>query len=124
MPRPRPYREATRLVAVEPEPNLRAHARTEARRTPVPVVIEPARAERLPFPDASSDAAVVCLPLCSIADPGTAVPELRRGLRPGGQLRFFEHVQAHSPAVRRVQRVLDATIWPRLMSDCRNGHGT
>ncbi|MEV6202620.1 methyltransferase domain-containing protein [Streptomyces sp. NPDC051771] len=94
----------TRVVAVEPEPNLRAHARTEARRAPAPVVIEPARAERLPFPDA----AVLCLTLRSIADPGTAVPELRRGLRPGGQRRFFEHVP----------------IWPRLMSGCRNGHGT
>ncbi len=116
--------EVTRVVAVEPEPNLRTLAQTEARSAPVPVEIESARAERLPFPDASFDAAVVCLTLCSIADPGTALVELRRVLRPDGQLRFFEHVRSGSPAMRRVQRVLDATVWPRLMGGCHTGRDT
>ncbi|MFC8371262.1 MULTISPECIES: class I SAM-dependent methyltransferase [unclassified Streptomyces] len=116
--------EVTRVVAVEPEPNLRALARDEAHRAPVPVEVEAARAERLPFPDASFDAAVVCLALCSIADPGTALAELHRVLRPDGRLRFFEHIQAGSPAVRRVQRVLDATVWPRLMGGCHTGRDT
>ncbi|GAA3398731.1 class I SAM-dependent methyltransferase [Streptomyces roseoviridis] len=114
----------TRLVAVEPEPNLRRLARDEARRAPVPVEVEAARAERLPFPDASFDAAVVCLVLCSVAAPGLALAELHRVIRPGGQLRFLEHVRAESAMMRRVQRALDATVWPRLAGGCHTGRDT
>ncbi|MBB1254830.1 class I SAM-dependent methyltransferase [Streptomyces sp. OF3] len=116
--------EVTRLVAVEPEPNLRALAQDQAPDASVPVEMCDARAEQLPFPDASFDAAVVCLTLCSIADPHAALAELHRVLRPGSQLRFFEHVQADTPAMRRVQRVLDATVWPRLMGGCHTGRDT
>ncbi|APU43413.1 class I SAM-dependent methyltransferase [Streptomyces sp. TN58] len=116
--------EVTRLIAVEPEPNLRALAQNRAADTSLPVEMRDARAERLPFPDASFDAAVVCLTLCSIADPHAALSELHRALRPGGQLRFFEHVQADTPAMRRVQRALDATVWPRLMGGCHTGRDT
>ncbi|WP_282692475.1 class I SAM-dependent methyltransferase [Streptomyces sp. CC208A] len=114
----------TRLVAVEPEPNLRRLAQRAARDAPVPVEVESARAERLPFPDASFDAAVACLTLCSIAAPAAALAELHRVLRPGGQLRFFEHVQAGTPVIRGVQRALDATVWPRLMGGCHTGRDT
>ncbi|QOV41583.1 methyltransferase domain-containing protein [Streptomyces ferrugineus] len=116
--------EVKRVVAVEPEPRLRALAETQARGAPVPVEIQDARAEQLPYPDDAFDAAVVCLTLCSVADQHAALAELHRVLRPGGQLRFFEHVQAGSPAMRRVQRVLDATVWPRLMGGCHTGRDT
>ncbi|MEV0174554.1 class I SAM-dependent methyltransferase [Streptomyces sp. NPDC050803] len=116
--------EVKRLVAVEPEPNLRDLARRQARTAPVPVEVDEGRAEHLAHPDASFDAAVVCMTLCSVADPQAALAELHRVLRPGGQLRFFEHVRADSPRMRRVQRVLDATVWPRLMGGCHTGRDT
>ncbi|MEV7192313.1 class I SAM-dependent methyltransferase [Streptomyces sp. NPDC093510] len=116
--------EVKRLTAVEPEPNLRALARQHADSTAITVETHAARAEQLPFPDGTFDAAVVSMTLCSVTDPHTALGELHRVLRPSGQLRFLEHVQADSPAMRRTQRALDATIWPHLMGGCHTGRDT
>lgn len=111
----------TRVVAVEPEPNLRAAARDAARSATVPVEVVDGLAERLPAADGAFDAAVLSLMLCSVSDPAVALGEAHRVLCPGGQLRFFEHVRAESPGMRRVQRVLDATVWPVLFAGCHTG---
>lgn len=110
--------EVTAVLAVEPEPRLRAAAIDSARQAPVPVEVVPGVAERLPLGDADVDAAVACQVLCSVTDLPAALGELRRTVRPGGQLRFLEHVRADTPGLRRVQRVLDATIWPFLFGGC------
>lgn len=114
----------TRLTAVEPEPRLRALAALAAPDAPVPVRVVAGRAERLPFPAASFDAAVACLTLCSVGDQPAALAEVRRVLRPGGRLRFFEHVRADSSGLRRVQRAVDATVWPLLCGGCHTGRDT
>lgn len=69
--------------------------------------------------DGSCDAAVCSLVLCSLRDARQALPELRRVLRPGGELRFYEHGRAEGrPGMLRAQRILDATVWPRLFGGC------
>ena len=54
----------------------------------------------LPFPDDSFDVAVSTLVLCGVDDQPRALRELRRVLRPGGQLLFIEHVRAGEPRAR------------------------
>jgi ubiquinone/menaquinone biosynthesis C-methylase UbiE len=107
------------LVAIEPEPALRARALQAAERAPIPVRVLDGVAERIPLPDASVDAVVLAGVLCSVADPRAVLDEARRVLRPGGELRFYEHVIARSARLRGLQRLLDATIWPRLFGGCR-----
>ena len=116
--------EVTGVLAVEPEPHLRTIAQRNAARAPVPVEVVDGVAEQLPADDATFDAAVVSLMLCSVADQQTSLREMYRVIRPGGQLRFFEHVRADTPALARVQRVLDATIWPTICGGCHASRDT
>ncbi|WP_406076709.1 class I SAM-dependent methyltransferase [Micromonospora sp. NBC_00858] len=115
----------TEVLAVEPERRLRAAAIRAATTAPVPVRVVDALAEALPAGDGEFDAAVVALVLCTVPDQAGALAEIGRVLRPGGQLRFFEHVAAEEPGgLRRVQRVLDATLWPKLFAGCHTGRDT
>jgi ubiquinone/menaquinone biosynthesis C-methylase UbiE len=110
--------EVERLIAVEPEPTMRAKAQEAARGLALDVQLVDGTADALPAADASVDAAVVSQVLCSVPDQARALAELRRVLRPGGELRFYEHVVADGSWGRRAQRALDATVWPRLMGGC------
>jgi ubiquinone/menaquinone biosynthesis C-methylase UbiE len=109
----------TEVVAVEPEANLRAMAAEAASRAPVAVRLVDALGDRLPLATAAMDGAVIAGVLCSVPDPAPALAELRRVLRPGGQLRFYEHVLAHHSVGAAMQRLLSVTVWPRMMGGCQ-----
>lgn len=110
------------VLAVEPEPYLRDRSTRQARAAPVTIDVVDGFAERLPVADASVDAAVLSLLLCSVEDPHAVLAEAFRILRPGGSLRFYEHVIADRPGRQRtVQAVADATLWPRLFGGCHTG---
>jgi ubiquinone/menaquinone biosynthesis C-methylase UbiE len=121
-----PHYPATvsRVLAIEPEPHMRALAAQSAADAAVPVEITSGVAERLPVADGAFDAAVAAFMLCSVGDPAVVLGELRRVIRPGGLLRLLEHVQAESPGLRRFQRGLDATIWPLMLGGCHCGRDT
>lgn len=105
------------VVAVEPEPYLRRQAIGAAAHSPVRVSVVDAVADALPFPDACFDVAVFSLVLCSVPDQASALTEARRVLRPGGELRWYEHVVADTERLARLQRRLDL-VWPRLAGGC------
>jgi SAM-dependent methyltransferase len=108
------------VLAVEPEPTLRAAAQRAAGDAPVRVRVRVVDGigGALPVDSGSADAAVVSGVLCSVPDPDAALAELRRVLRPGGELRFYEHVAAARRGGALLQRVAGATFWPRLFGGC------
>jgi ubiquinone/menaquinone biosynthesis C-methylase UbiE len=114
----------TEVIAVEPEPHLRRIAEKNAAQAAVPVTVVDGLAEVLPADDGSCDAAIASLVLCTVPDQDRALAEMFRVLGPGGQLRFFEHVQAGTPVRRRIQKALDATVYPFLAGGCHCGRDT
>jgi ubiquinone/menaquinone biosynthesis C-methylase UbiE len=105
------------VVAVEPEEYLRARAGEAAATAPVVVTVVDGTAAALPLDDASVDAGIASLVLCSVAQQAGALAELHRVIRPGGELRFYEHVLAQNPKLARWQRRIDP-LWTRLAGGC------
>ncbi|WNZ13291.1 class I SAM-dependent methyltransferase [Streptomyces sp. 11x1] len=115
---PRYPAAVSEVVAIEPEHSLRRLALEAALRAEVPVDVVPGAAEALPVKSEAFDAAVVSLVLCSVRDVRRSLSEVRRVLRPGGELRFFEHGRGGGRAMRTAQRALDGSVWPLLFGGC------
>ncbi len=117
------YPSGADVVGIEPDPYMlkRARARADPLRRGIKLLAE--GAERLPFPDASFDVAVATLVLCTIPDLDGALRELRRVLRPGGQLRFLEHVRAGTAGWARFQDFM-TPLWRRIGAGCHPNRDT
>jgi ubiquinone/menaquinone biosynthesis C-methylase UbiE len=113
----------TEVLAIEPEPYLRRLAVAAARQAPVPIRVADGTAEALPADDATFDGVVASLVLCTVTDPDQALAEVRRVLRPGGTLRFYEHVRAEDPRLARWQDRLQRP-WGWLVGGCHPNRDT
>ena len=107
----------TSVAAVEPNDLSWRLAGHRLNASPVPVRRSGLDGQALPFEDDSFDSALVTFSLCTIPDPGLALTELRRVLRPGGTLHFLEHGLDADPKVQRMQRLLDP-LEVRLVGGC------
>lgn len=106
--------QVTEVLAVEPEPSLRELGERAAARAQVPIRVVSGTAEELPAKDEAFEVGVASLVLCSVFSQERALAELRRVIRPGGHLRFYEHVVSTNRLEARIQKALDSTIYPWL----------
>jgi len=98
------YPEAvTRLVLAEPDRHMRRRLQQRVDALGRAAEVVDASAERLPFPDATFDTAVVTLVLCSVPSQEAALAEIARVLKPNGRLLFLEHVRSDDPKVAKRQ---------------------
>lgn len=115
------YRAATAVWGIEPDPQRAddaRHAATEASNLlGIPVQIDVAPAERLPYGDGAFDAVVSSLVFCSVAEPAAALEEIERVLRPGGVLWMVEHVRPRTPALAWLAAQITPG-WRRLAHNC------
>lgn len=125
-----PYYDTARIEQLwltEPDPYMRRRLERKINDTD-PRLREIARsvdgsAERIDLPDASADAVVSTLVLCSVDDVAVSAAEALRVLKPGGQLLFMEHVCSNQVSVRRWQDRL-TPIQRRVAGGCHLNRDT
>jgi ubiquinone/menaquinone biosynthesis C-methylase UbiE len=117
------YAAGLHVVGIEPDPHMLTRAVPRMSRAAAKIDLAAADGQSLPFRSGSFDAAVVCLVLCTIPDPGAALSEVRRVMKPGGQVRFFEHVRAPGRVIAAIQNAVDP-VWARAFAGCHPNRDT
>lgn len=108
-----------RLVMSEPDRHMRRQlAQRILERGRHGVELSEGSLEQLPLPDASFDAVVATLVLCSVESPERALSEIRRVLKPGGRFAFLEHVAAENNPGRLVWQHRIEPVWRRVAGNC------
>ncbi|MCK6601854.1 MAG: class I SAM-dependent methyltransferase [Bacteroidetes bacterium] len=107
------------VIGADPNPGMKKLLALARRKSGGPQVIHHLReAEHLPEVDsASADAAVLFLTLCSVSSPEKVLSEVRRILKPGAELRFFEHVEPEGRVARKLASWFHP-VWVSLAAGC------
>lgn len=111
------------LTLTEPDPHMFKQLRDRAKEACPGADLMQVGAEKLPFDDDSFDTIVVTLVLCTVPDQSAALREIRRVLKPGGQLLYLEHVRSNHPDLAKWQDRLEKP-WRFLGDGCHCNRDT
>lgn len=109
--------QVSRVIGLDPSPEMTGRAIHAAATAPFEVRFLSSPAEEIPLESGSVDTAVLTWTLCTIPDPGAALRQVARVLRPDGRLLFCEHGLAPDEGVRRWQHRM-TPLWRRLGGGC------
>jgi ubiquinone/menaquinone biosynthesis C-methylase UbiE len=116
-------RDVSSLLLTEPDPYMAAKLRQRAAGFSPSASVAQSRAEEIPCEDASVDAVISTLVLCTVAEPRLVLDEVARVLRPGGVFLFAEHVRATSPRAAAWQDRLNG-LWGLYACGCHCNRDT
>jgi ubiquinone/menaquinone biosynthesis C-methylase UbiE len=117
------YQPGAQVTATEPDPYMLERAKKRASEAKVAIELRQVAAEELPFPDASFDFVIVTLVLCSVSDPRKVLSEIKRVLKPGGELRLYEHVRYQNP-IGALSQDLISPAWQWFGAGCHPNRNT
>jgi SAM-dependent methyltransferase len=111
------------LTVTEPDPHMFKQLGQRAAKVCAGAELVQAGAEDLPFDDDSFDTVTVTLVLCTVPDQAAALREIRRVLKPGGQMLYLEHIRSNHPDLAKWQDRLE-TPWRFLGDGCHCNRDT
>lgn len=106
-----------KLYALEPSEGMRRRAATRLAETPLEIELLDLPGEKIPLDAAGVDCILITYTLCTIPDVAAALGEMRRVLKPGGEMYFCEHGRAPDPGVARWQNRLNG-VWGAIGGGC------
>lgn len=106
------------LIIIEPDANMRKKLQEKTAAKKEHIKMLNCGAESIPVPDASCDAVVSTLVLCSVANQSKVLAEIYRVLRPEGKFIFIEHIAANNNPKRLVWQKRLEPIWKIIASGC------
>lgn len=117
------YPPGAHVTATEPDPYMLERAKKRVSEAKVAIELRQVAAEELPFPDASFDFVIDTLVLCSVSDPRRALSEIKRVLKPGGELRLYEHVR-YKNLIGALSQDLISPAWQWFGAGCHPNRNT
>lgn len=111
------YDQITDVTGIDPNESLLRIAKDNKSDNSKRVNLVSAVSEQLPFTNSRFDSVVVTFSFCTIPDPSEAIEEIKRVLKPGGDLHFCEHGLSENPKLQKWQRRLEP-MWTPLAGGC------
>lgn len=109
--------QVQQVCGLDPSPELWALAQEGARGVAFGLEFVEGVAEDIPLENDAVDTVVLTYTLCTLPQTGAAMDEMRRVLKPGGQLVFCEHGLAPDANVRKWQDRLNP-LWKKFGGGC------
>ena len=119
------YPQDIHWIGIEPNPFMHQYLKQEARQQGLAnIELRQGSAENIPVEDESIDYVVSTHVLCSVTDPLLSLQEIKRILKPGGNLIFIEHVAGNCGTwTRKAQNGINP-IWKNLFDNCHLNRDT
>lgn len=113
------YQPDINWIGIEPNIYMRSYLETAAKQQgQTAIALYQGSAENLPLDDHTADFVVSTHVLCSVQDPARSLQEIKRILKPGGELIFVEHVaDDHHTLTYHLQRGINP-VWQCLFDNC------
>lgn len=108
------------VIGVDPDAHIWARSKNRREAASFPVERIGLSGEDIPMESGSADTVVVTYSLCTIPDPIKALREMRRILKPDGDILFCEHGRAPDMNIIKWQTRIDP-IWSKIAGGCHSG---